>query len=103
MEELHIVEKLLGLNAISIEIDENLVCICRKDLAAKTGVLCLILLVRMLQSMIMKKFLSKKSIFVIGGVPEIGEILAESVIENVLKNKPHLFQFCICSYRKSFS
>ena len=27
----------------------------------------------------------KKSIFVIGGVPEIGEVLAESVIKNVLE------------------
>tara|TARA_B110000014_G_C19563769_1_gene300754 strand:- start:145 stop:516 length:372 start_codon:yes stop_codon:yes gene_type:complete len=36
-----------------------------------------------------EKIPSKKSIFVIGGVPEIGEVLAESVIKNVLE-LPHI-------------
>jgi len=79
--------KVLGLDSISIELDENLVNI-QKDLSRKTGIVfnpvC-----SDATNYDFKKIPSKKSIFVIGGVPEIGEILAESVIQNVLES-PHI-------------
>ena len=77
--------KILGLNSISIEIDENLVTMQEK-LSLKTGVnfnpIC-----SDATSYDFKKIPSKKSIFVIGGVPEIGEVLAESVIKNALESR----------------
>ena len=77
--------KVLGLDSISIEIDENLV-LMQEELSLKTGVLfnpsCSDATIYDFQ-----KIPSKKTVFVIGGVPEIGEILAESVIKNVLQNE----------------
>ena len=79
--------KVLGLDSISIEIDENLTNLQRK-ISLKTGVdfnpVC-----SDATNYDFKKIPSKKSIFVIGGVPEIGEILAESIIKNVLEI-PHI-------------
>ena len=76
--------KVLGLDSISIEIDENLVNM-QEDLSLKTGVkfnpVC-----SDATNYDFKKIPSKKSIFTIGGVPEIGEVLAESVIQNALKS-----------------
>jgi len=75
--------RVLGLDSISIEIDENLV-IMQENLSKKTGVnfnpIC-----SDATRYDFKKIPSKKSIFVIGGVPEIGEVLAESVIQNALE------------------
>ena len=75
--------KVLGLDALSIEIDENLVGIQDK-ISAKTGVkfnpICYDA-----TTYDFTKTSEKKSIFIIGGVPEIGEMLAESVIKNALK------------------
>ena len=75
--------KILGLNSISIEIDENLVDLQEK-LSDKTGVkfnpIC-----SDATTYDFSKISDKPSIFIIGGVPEIGEVLAESVIKNVLK------------------
>ena len=77
--------KILGLNSISIEIDENLTAL-QKMIASKTGIMfnpnCFDA-----TSYDFKKIPMKKTAFVIGGVPEIGEMLAESVIDNVLKNE----------------
>ena len=77
----------LGLDSISIEIDENLVSM-QENLSKNTGVdfnpIC-----SDATSYDFKKIPSKKSIFVIGGVPEIGEVLAESVIQNALES-PHI-------------
>ena len=74
----------LGLDSISIEIDENLVSM-QENLSKNTGVdfnpVC-----SDATSYDFKKIPSKKSIFVIGGVPEIGEVLAESVIQNALES-----------------
>ena len=76
--------KILGLDSISIEIDENLV-IMQDVLSKKTGVLfnpiCSDATI-----FDFTKIPQKKSIFVIGGVPEIGEVLAESIIKNALGN-----------------
>ena len=76
--------KVLGLDSISIEIDENLVSM-QENLSKKTGVdfnpVCSDATIYDF-----KKIPSKKSIFVIGGVPEIGEVLAESVIQNALES-----------------
>ena len=76
--------KVLGLDSISIEIDENLV-IMQENLSKNTGVdfnpIC-----SDATSYDFKKIPSKKSIFVIGGVPEIGEVLAESVIQNAIES-----------------
>ena len=76
--------KVLGLDSISIEIDENLVSM-QENLSKNTGVdfnpVC-----SDATSYDFKKIPSKKSIFVIGGVPEIGEVLAESVIQNALES-----------------
>ena len=75
--------KILGLNSISIEIDENLVDLQEK-ISDKTGVrfnpIC-----SDATTYDFSKISDKPSIFIIGGVPEIGEVLAESVIKNVLK------------------
>jgi len=75
--------KVLGLDSISIEIDENLVCM-QEMLSRKTGVqfnpICSDATV-----FDYNQISKKPSIFVIGGVSEIGEVLAESVISNVLK------------------
>lgn len=75
--------KILGLNSISIEIDENLVDLQEK-ISDKTGVrfnpIC-----SDATTYDFTKISDKPSIFIIGGVPEIGEVLAESVIKNVLK------------------
>jgi 2-polyprenyl-3-methyl-5-hydroxy-6-metoxy-1,4-benzoquinol methylase len=75
--------KILGLNSISIEIDENLVDL-QKKISDKTGVkfnpIC-----SDATTFDFTKISDKPSIFIIGGVPEIGEVLAESVIKNVLK------------------
>ena len=74
---------ILGLNSISIEIDENLVDLQEK-ISDKTGVrfnpIC-----SDATTYDFSKISDKPSIFIIGGVPEIGEVLAESVIKNVLK------------------
>ena len=79
--------KVLGLDSISIEIDDNLVSM-QENISAKTGIdftpIC-----SDATSYNFEKIPSKKSIFVIGGVPEIGEVLAESVIKNVLE-LPHI-------------
>jgi len=76
--------KVLGLDSISIEIDENLVNM-QEELRMKTGVdfnpICSDATIYDF-----KNIPSKKSIFVIGGVPEIGEVLAESVIKNALES-----------------
>ena len=76
--------KILGMDSISIEIDENLVAMQKELSAVKTGVLfnpiCSDATIYDFQ-----KIPSKATVFVIGGVPEIGEILAESVITNVLQ------------------
>ena len=73
----------MGLNSISIEIDENLVDL-QKKISDKTGVkfnpIC-----SDATTYDFTKISDKPSIFIIGGVPEIGEVLAESVIKNVLK------------------
>ena len=75
--------KVSGLNSISIEIDQNLVNI-QEAIAMKTGVnfnpICSDATIYDFE-----KIPSKKTIFFIGGVPEIGEILAESIIKNTLK------------------
>jgi len=75
--------KVLGLDSISIEIDENLVTM-QESMVAKTGVnfnpICSDATIYDFDHIP-----SKKSIFLIGGVPEIGEILAESVIKNALE------------------
>jgi hypothetical protein len=75
--------KVLGLDSISIEIDENLVAL-QDEISSKTGVLfnpiCSDATIYDFE-----KNSIKKTAFVIGGVPEIGEILAESVIHNVLE------------------
>ena len=77
--------KVLGLDSISIEIDENLVNM-QETLAANTGIdfnpICSDATIYDFE-----KIPSKKSIFVIGGVPEIGEVLAESVIKSSLDIK----------------
>tara|TARA_Y100000590_G_scaffold113740_1_gene129610 strand:+ start:499 stop:1317 length:819 start_codon:yes stop_codon:yes gene_type:complete len=79
--------KVSGLDALSIEIDENLVDL-QETLSEKTDVnfnpTCSDATVYNFENDV-----SKKTIFVIGGVPEIGEVLANSVIENVL-NIPKL-------------
>jgi predicted RNA methylase len=76
--------KILGLDSISIEIDENLVNM-QEAIAMKTGVnfnpICSDATIYDFE-----KISSKKSIFFIGGVPEIGEILAESIIKNALES-----------------
>ena len=76
--------KVLGLDSISIEIDENLVSM-QENLSKNTGIdfnpVCSDATIYDF-----KKIPSKKSIFVIGGVPEIGEVLAESVIQNALES-----------------
>jgi hypothetical protein len=76
--------KVLGLDSISVEIDENLVSM-QENLSKNTGVdfnpVC-----SDATSYDFKKIPPKKSIFVIGGVPEIGEVLAESVIQNALES-----------------
>jgi len=76
--------KVLGLNSISIEIDENLVNM-QENISIKTGInfnpICSDATIYDFE-----EIPSKKSIFFIGGVPEIGEILAESIIKNVLEN-----------------
>ena len=75
--------KTSGLESISIEIDENLVNL-QEDISKKTGVefnpKCADATIFNFEDI-----MPKKSIFVIGGVPEIGEVLAESVIKNVLE------------------
>ncbi|MDC0186997.1 hypothetical protein OAJ08_02285 [Candidatus Nitrosopelagicus sp.] len=76
--------KVLGLDSISVEIDENLVSM-QENLSKNTGVdfnpVC-----SDATSYDFKKIPPKKSIFVIGGVPEIGEVLAESVIQNAIES-----------------
>jgi|TARA_B100001540_G_scaffold156479_1_gene138609 hypothetical protein len=75
--------KILGLDSISIEIDENLVDI-QNTISDKTGVkfnpIC-----SDATTYDFDKISGKSSVFIIGGVPEIGEVLAESVIKNTLK------------------
>ena len=75
--------KVLGLDSISIEIDENLVDMQDK-ISGKTGVefspIC-----SDATTYDFNKISGKPSIFIIGGVPEIGEVMAEAVIKNVLK------------------
>ena len=75
--------KVSGLNTLSIEIDENLVHM-QEHLSEKTNIkfnpIC--------QDATLYNFNNlpdKKSIFVIGGVPEIGDVLADSIIKNVLE------------------
>ena len=75
--------KILGLDSISIEIDENLVNM-QETVSVKTGVnfnpICSDATIYDFG-----EIPSKKSIFFIGGVPEIGEVLAESIIKNALE------------------
>ena len=75
--------KILGLDAISIEIDESLVDM-QNNISDKTGVkfnpVC-----SDATNYNYEKIAKKSSIFIIGGVPEIGEVLAESVIKNALE------------------
>jgi hypothetical protein len=75
--------KVLGLDSISIEIDENLVNM-QESISVKTKVdfnpICSDATIYKFE-----KIPLKKSIFVIGGVPEIGEVLAESIIKNALE------------------
>jgi hypothetical protein len=75
--------KVSGLDSISIEIDENLVNM-QETMVKTTGIdfnpICSDATIYDFE-----KIPPKKSIFVIGGVPEIGEVLAESVIKNVLE------------------
>jgi hypothetical protein len=77
--------KVLGLDAISIEIDENLFTL-QEEISSKTGIM---FNPNLHDATIydFDKISIKKTAFVIGGVPEIGEMLAESVIHNVLKNE----------------
>jgi len=74
--------KILGLNSISVEIDENLVNM-QKTISRKTGIefnpICSDATIFDYGAIS-----EKPSIFVIGGVSEIGEILAESVISKAL-------------------
>ena len=76
--------KILGLDSISIEIDENLANM-QESLSKKTEILfnpvCFDATI-----FDFKKIPKKKTAFVIGGVPEIGEVLAESVIKNTLES-----------------
>ena len=78
--------KVIGLDSLSIEIDENLVNM-QEIMATKTGVnfnpICSDATIYDFE-----KIPLKKSVFVIGGVPEIGEVLAESVIGKVLERSP---------------
>jgi hypothetical protein len=75
--------KISGLEAYSIEIDENLVNL-QEQISTKTEIdfkpMCSDATIFDFETLS-----AKKSIFVIGGVPEIGEVLAESVIKNVLE------------------
>ena len=75
--------KISGLEAYSIEIDENLVNL-QEQISTKTEIdfkpMCSDATIFDFGTLS-----AKKSIFVIGGVPEIGEVLAESVIKNVLE------------------
>ena len=75
--------KVLGLDSISLEIDENLInlqeSICSKT-KVKFGPIC-----ADATKFDYEKISKKPSIFVIGGVSEIGEVLAESVISKVLE------------------
>ena len=75
--------KILGLDSISIEIDENLSAI-QKIISDKTDIkfnpICSDATI-----FDYNKISKKPSIFLIGGVSEIGEVLAESVISNVLE------------------
>ena len=73
--------KVMGLEAISIEIDENLVNV-QEEISSKTEIdfrpICSDATIFDFETIP-----AKKSIFVIGGVPEIGEVLAESVIAKI--------------------
>ena len=80
--------KVLGLDSISVEIDENLVKM-QETISKKTGVLFNPICFDA-TSFNFEKIPARKSIFMIGGVPEIGEVLAESVIKNVLNVQPLL-------------
>jgi len=75
--------KFLGLDSISIEIDENLTNL-QESISSKTTVqfnpIC-----SDATTFDYEKISKKPSIFVIGGVSEIGEVLAESVISKVLE------------------
>ena len=75
--------KVLGLDSLSIEIDENLINL-QESISRNTGVkfrpIC-----SDATTFDYEKIFKKPSIFVIGGVSEIGEVLAESVIGEVLK------------------
>ena len=75
--------KVLGMNTVSIEIDSNLVSL-QDEISKKTNIqfnpIC-----HDATTYDFETLYDKKLIFVIGGVPEIGEVLAESVISNVLK------------------
>ena len=80
--------KILGLDSISIEIDQNLVDL-QEHISKQTDVqFNPILADATLYDF--EKIPSKPSIFVIGGVPEIGEVLAESVISRILEMKEYL-------------
>ena len=75
--------KILGLDSISIEIDENLVNM--QEVVAKTTGVDFNPICSDATTYEFEKIPSKRSIFVIGGVPEIGEVLAESVIKKTLE------------------
>ena len=78
--------KVLGMNSVSIEIDSNLTSL-QDEISKKTNIqfnpICHDAITYDFEALS-----DKKSIFVIGGVPEIGEVLAESVISAVLKLLP---------------
>ena len=75
--------KVLGMNTVSIEIDSTLISL-QDEISKNTNIqfnpICHDATTYDFQTLS-----DKKSIFVIGGVPEIGEVLAESVISAVLK------------------
>ena len=75
--------KVLGMDTVSIEIDSNLTAL--QDEISKKTIVQFNPICHDATTYDFDLLPEKKSIFIIGGVPEIGEILAESVIENVLK------------------
>ena len=78
--------KVLGMNSVSIEIDSNLTSL-QDEISKKTNIqfnpICHDAITYDFEALS-----DKKSIFVIGGVPELGEVLEASVISAVLKLLP---------------
>ena len=77
--------KILGLDTLSIEIDQNLVKL-QQEVSSKTNLIFNPFCIDA-TTYDYEKLTMKKTGFVIGGVPEIGEMLADSVIQNVIKNE----------------